>query len=465
LTKITLDEGTTTSQLRSFHREVAVDHTVAEITLGDPEQYRSLGAVKYGALLQAIFTWASEVEDARLVLPRPWLDQVSTGWIRSDIHLAALVLANHVNGVARGSYGAAVAECITRSLAGKGAIASSDFDDGEAAKSIVLASHSLNYRWSPDLHLLNNGTPEIEESSRSLFHDIWRTSDDARTLRTPILQQDEIALPVADEHPTHIARTAWPKRHPNHGTGVPFTPLVARTVRPRGVAEQIYSHRLNRPETTLSGIGSVLFELIQNTQWHATGPGRAKGVEGCRIFRFGEERITRDSLSTARTAHRGYGEFVSRVLEVPQENGLGVATAVTLATINIIDHGVGLAASAATSRGESDLLNPSSEVNYLRMALAKGIAVSQLSMSNIGLPRVQQLLSNLDGFMLIRTGSTEIYRDFRTNPFGLTAGKPTPKKRAQFIEWIPVAADEFDVGPRVGTAVTIAIPVDYEVQA
>lgn len=462
---ITIDQHTTSSQLRTFHREIAENSTVAEVALGYPDQYRSLGAVRYGALLQAVITWASQVEDARLILPESWLEQVGSGLIASDLHLTALVLANHVNGAARGSYGASVADCITRSLAHKGAITSADFDADEGAKSIVLASHSLNYRWSPDLHLLNKSVPEIEESARSLFHDIWRTSDDARTLRSPILQLDEVALPATDPEPTHVARTAWPKRHPNQGSSIPFSPLVARTVRPRGLAELVYARRLNRPEATLSGIGSVLFELIQNTQWHASGPGKTRSVEGCRVFRFGEERLTRGSLAGEEATHRGFAEYVAAVLEVPRENALGAASAVTLATINIVDHGIGLAASAAASRGESDLLSPSTEVNYLRMALAKGISVNQRSMSNIGLPRVQQLLSNLDGFMLIRTGSNEIYRDFKTNPFGVTKGSHGPVKNSQFIEWVPLGDDEFDVGPRVGTAVTIVIPVDYEVRA
>jgi len=132
--------------------------------------------------------------------------------------------------------------------------------------------------------------------------------------------------------------------------------------------------------------------------------------------------------------------------------------------VTVLDQGIGLAASAANALGESDNLGQNTEVGYLIAALSRHKAVSFSRTGNIGLPWVQEILTNLDGFICIRTGNVEISRDMIASPVASRSAKKKAESSFGFIEWVSTSYDEFHVGPRVGTCVVFAVPVDYALE-
>ncbi|MBA4247285.1 MAG: hypothetical protein C0444_03200 [Microbacterium sp.] len=149
---------------------------------------------------------------------------------------------------------------------------------------------------------------------------------------------------------------------------------------------------------------------------------------------------------------------------MPEQYEMGKADGVTVAVVSVIDHGIGLAASAAKALNENSPGSEDEEIGYLMKALNRQFKVSSRPLGNIGLPLVQQLLTNLDGFMSIRTGRTEISRDFIKTRLELKDIAESGSRPMRFVEWVPPSLNEFSVGDRAGAAVTFMMPVEYSME-
>jgi len=216
-----------------------------------------------------------------------------------------------------------------------------------------------------------------------------------------------------------------------------------------------------QPKPLHDVVGEILFELIQNTEWHATKwPGGRTGAN-CRVIHFREFSFTRDQLREAEKFDPHFVAYVRTVANFALERQKHI-THVRFGAATIVDSGAGLARSVALSLDEEHLLDNRTEVGYLIRALNKSLKVRRADMGNIGLTRVQQSLTNLRGFMSIRTGTVEILRDFATRPFEQLPEIAGPIPRALFLDWVPDNNEDFYVGPRLGTAVTVVYPVDLE---
>ncbi len=272
------------------------------------------------------------------------------------------------------------------------------------------------------------------------------------------MEQDEQLVP--EQAPTHITRTEWPVGHPLAESATPFVPLASRTLSPTGRALELATQTRVQERRISDEVGEVLFELIQNTEWHGLPPQSGNG-RGCRVVSFDVAKTSRSTLPSLPETDSYFARYAEALLDEFAADP-SVDSSVLLGVATIVDSGLGLARSAASALKQDHLFTTSNEVTYLIKALDKSVRVSRRAMGNIGLPRVQQLLSNLRGFMSIRTGQTEIHRDFLRNPFEDLARHEGRTRPSQFVDWLPETYEDFAVGPRVGTDVTIMFPVAYE---
>ncbi|WP_344341018.1 hypothetical protein [Agrococcus versicolor] len=393
-------------------------------------------------LIQSIIGWAASVPDAKFVTSDANLVEESVP------HLVAAAMT-----ASSGATPESERVVLRHALAEHNYLPHPSAQDFCRPRALVLANHLLPFQRSPDLHIKGQGGVEIEESARTLFHDLWSPLERTSSLRAPMGHIGEVLTREGERDV--VRRDRWQEWHPATLQGQKFMPLAHRLIRVRERAQDILARKLRGADSVVDALGAVVFELVQNTEWHASTPPLAPPTN-CRIVEASE---TRRSWPSEDTSH--FDRYVRSVLTLREaERGGQRPVAVTLAVISIIDSGPGLARSAAHAIGKASEFSPANEMQFLIKALSKSVATTRSGPTgNIGLPQVQQLLTNLNGFMIIRTGTTEMMRNFVTRPYEpipKTAGAPAP---SQFIDWVP--EDGFNIAPRVGTAISISLPVDY----
>lgn len=443
-----------------LHETIESHDRTAPLVLELPPALPEGGLSDYGLTMQAILTWGQ-------LATRPVLRlaayEHSIGDAAfddaSDFHVVAASLAHEILDGEGNDVTAALTPMLRIALANRRELPSLSPEDLERGRhSILLASHLPRQKHSLDLHTRNGESWCIEEEARTLFHDLWPQQGAPRSLRDPWMEQDERLVP--DSLPTHIARTQWPPGHPLADSDIDFTPLARRTLTPTGRALDLATQARVQERHISDEVGEILFELIQNTEWHGLPPQSGNG-RGCRVVSFDVQRVHRASLEDLPETDSYFARYVKTLFDDLTPTGTS-DDAVFLGVASIVDSGLGLARSAAAALKEDHLFDQRSEVNYLLKALDKSVRVSRRAMGNIGLPRVQQLLSNLRGFMSIRTGRTQIHRDFVRHRFEDLKPQDGHVRMSQFVDWLPDRFEDFAVGPRVGTDVTIVFPVAYE---
>ncbi|WP_152594882.1 hypothetical protein [Microbacterium profundi] len=443
-----------------LHHAIEAHDPTKPLVLNLPATLPDGGLSDYGLRMQAILTWGQRA--TRPVLRLADYEHGDDGTIfhdASDFHLVAASLAHGIFDRDGNEVTSDLIPLLRMALAMRRELPELSPAHLELGRhSIILASHLPRQSRSLDLHTKRDGTWGIEEESRTLYHDIWPEYGVDDSLRDPWMEQDEQLLP--ERAPTHIARTEWPVGHPLVEIGTPFTPLALRTLSPAGRALELATQTRVQQRRISDEVGEVLFELIQNTEWHGLPPQSGNG-RGCRIVSFDVVRMQRSAVSALPETDSYFARYVEALLDDLTEDR-SANTSVLLGVATVVDSGLGLARSAAAALKEEHLFSETNEVNYLIKALDKSVRVSRRAMGNIGLPRVQQLLSNLRGFMSIRTGRTEIHRDFVRNRFEDLSLPEGRARTSQFIDWVPDTYEDFVVGPRVGTDVTIMFPVAYE---
>lgn len=456
MTTVRLGPATTRSELRDAHLRLAEgDGGAATLVLEDGLHSRT--PAQFSAWVQAVFTWGQDVRGRTLEVSGAAVDRFAAGEALSDVEVFAAILAETI--ISDGVDVTAVVQPAAREiLVERDVLTSHDGDGAGSMSSLLLAAHTFSNRVSPELHARSNGSFGIEESARTLYHDIWPSE---MPVRQPLLEFGEEA--VTDGEHTYVTRRVTPDSHP-HRPGQPFTNLGSRAPQIRGVARDLATRVRVQAKPLHDEVGELLFELVQNTEWHAVQQSGGRTGANCRALSFREYTYDLDALDPSTLFDPNFASYVGSVLETAHAAGHTELRQVTLGSVTIVDSGVGLARSVATAMGEDDRLNASTEIGYLIKALSKHLKRRRAELGNIGLARVQLVLTNLNGFMSVRTGSVEILRNFVTKPFDfIDPAKPHTSTTPLMVEWIPADVNDFVAGPRLGTAVTIVYPVDFGV--
>lgn len=460
---IRLTPSTSRSELQGWHEQLAAgDGAPAALTLTD--DLRPLTPGQHSAWMQLVLTWGQDVHGRTLFLTPEAVRRIVVGEPLSDVEVFAVLLAETVMS-GDDDVTAAVQAPALRVLAERRVLTAHAGDGNGHSSSVLLADHTFTNRTSPDLHALWDGEEAVEETARSLYHDVWPEEPrDARApaprLRKPLAEAGEVAVPTGA--PTHLTRTVYPAGHP-HTDGEPFTSLGARAPRARGIALELATKVRVREKPVHDEVGEILFELVQNTEWHAAQWAGGRTGANCRAVTFREFAYEGRDLGAAAQFDEKFARYVFDVARRVEEQRKVRVTRVVLGSVTVIDSGVGLARSVALSKDEEHLLSKDTEVGYLIAALSKNLKRRRADLGNIGLARVQQCLTNINGFMSIRTGSVEILRNFVALPFEPLEDGKKPSKASLVLDWIAGNEEDFVVGPRLGTAVTVVYPVDFEV--
>ncbi|MGN7948547.1 hypothetical protein ACTJKH_07365 [Microbacterium sp. 22215] len=441
-----LAPSTSRSTLREWHEQMGVDGG-ADTTLTLEDILHPLTPGQYSMWMQLVLTWGQNMTGRVLELTAATLERLRSGSALSDVEIFALYLAERVT-VDGDDVTDEAKKRAREQLSARKAFSAHD-GDGAETSSILLVAQSLSNRTSPDLHSDWNGEPGVEETARTLYHDLWPT--ESAPVRDPLSELSEEATPAGN-----VTRT----KHPVTGQA-PFHNLSQRVPQLRGIALALATKVRQQRKPVQDEVGEILFELVQNTQWHAAHLAGGRTGANCRSFTFREYSYAPDEITAATASDPSFVGYVRDVARLAQRETGREVTRVVLGAATIIDSGVGLARSLADSLNEGHLLSEKTEISYLTAALAKNLKRRRVDLGDIGLARVQQSLTNLNGFMSIRTGTVEMLRNFVDRPFEpVDAGSTTTP--SLIVEWIPEAGD-FVVGPRLGTAVTIVYPVDFEV--
>lgn len=319
-------------------------------------------------------------------------------------------------------------------------------------KNIFLPSQIPDLDHSPQLHALTEGRWEVGEDSRSLYHALWPDHGKEELLRGPIRRLHEREERTVNSR--FVLRI-------NERDGSEYRTIGSRAFSPKGIAAKLAREARVSSKPLHDDVGEVLFELFQNTEWHGRKLLRGSTGRSMRIIDTQTVRITRDEFPNIARVEPQLIAFLEDALELASSRSGKSVTGLQIAITSVVDSGLGLARSAAINLNEEHLYSAQTEIAYLIAALEKTIKVSHRQMGNIGLPRVQLLLTNLAGFMSIRTGHFELSRNFIGKPL---APKVVGRAEAnpKFIDWVPTDHDHFDAGLHSGTAVTVVLPTGFE---
>lgn len=455
---IRLEPSITRSELRDAHELIAAGDGAA-VTLVLSDSLHALTPGQFSAWMQLILTWGQDVIGRTLELSPRALARIQSHTALSDIEVLAILLAESVI-VADVDVTSDVQPLVREVLAERNVLTQHHGDGAAKTWSLLLAAHTFTNRTSPELHAAWEGEVAIEETARTLYHDIWPLPSAPNALRAPLLEFGEVALP--NPAPTHITRWGATERAAN-GEIKPFVSLGARAPRARGLALSLATEVRQQPKPLHDEVGEMLFELVQNTEWHAAKWAGGRTGANCRAISFREYSYDRDQLQAAEDFDPYFVAYARATADYAQERAGRRVERAVFGSVTVIDSGVGLARSVALSLDEEHLLSGDTEVRYLIAALSKNLKRRRVDLGNIGLARVQQSLTNLNGFMSLRTGTVELLRNFVANPFEPLSERAQKAPPSLILDWIPPREMDFVVGPRLGTAVTVVYPVDFEV--
>lgn len=200
------------------------------------------------------------------------------------------------------------------------------------------------------------------------------------------------------------------------------------------------------PDLT-QGLGAILHELFKNThEWarhDATGAMRHRSVRGM-LF-----QLHTDSVERLEQLAEGMPPLETFVRANPRSGSL------RLLEISLFDSGPGLAARwlAKSGRWHEDL-DCETELAACRACLEKGKTSSNRLDRGIGLHEVVTTLSELHGFLRLRTGKLSLYRDFTQSPFD-------PREDLAghvLLDWTSQSTDLNEMARVEGTLYTMLLP-------
>jgi len=203
-------------------------------------------------------------------------------------------------------------------------------------------------------------------------------------------------------------------------------------------------------------LGTVLYQLFKNTHdWARTSADDRNYERSVRILR---SEYVADSLPM-HLKHAQGDTGLQTYLKHDQHKGeprFGAKTDMRrFLEVSILDSGPGLAARALQSQ---NIVAPSlaQEHEALIVCLKKHMTSSQHPGRGNGLHVVQELMTELRGYMKVRSGRLAMVRDYVRDPY-------TRKDAAEpwLRDWRSGSAQPTDLAPVAGTFISFIIPITY----
>ncbi len=195
-------------------------------------------------------------------------------------------------------------------------------------------------------------------------------------------------------------------------------------------------------------LGGLIYELIRNTDEHATtdvhGNEYRRSVRGLLLK---VRRIEKEDVSAFSSGHPQFTVFLLRSLVGEEKR----KKPLRLLELSIFDSGPGLARRWLTQEGQRPL-NDLTEISYdqeekaVRTCFEKYMSTKTSQSAGVGLTLVTDLLQQTNGFLRIRTGRVCLFQDFSSAQRGSTFA---PRR------WHTKEA----LAPAEGTVFTIGIPI------
>lgn len=203
-------------------------------------------------------------------------------------------------------------------------------------------------------------------------------------------------------------------------------------------------------------VAQIIHELLDNTHRYARHEtdGLTAVQPSVRLVRaeaIGQTRRQLLERAEEQPRLRAYLEHDSHE-SVLHRNSVGPGMRRFL-ELSVLDTGPGIAARRLLELGESEDGSEQTELAALSDCLRKHVTTSSNTARGLGLDHVQSTLTNLRGYIRIRTGRIELTRDFISSPY--TAGED------QASTWEMSLLQERLRKRAVGSLVTMLIPTNY----
>jgi hypothetical protein len=402
-----------------------------EISYGSP--------LDQAALYQTLITWAG---DRRARVARLPFSQAELSIDPSEFRLTdlAFVLAT-VCGRLESSDGSDITAEVRRSRLGD-RLSRQGFRAGETGgpDAILLAADDSRLSASSELSSVRSKT--ADSNARTLYYRVSLDSSDREQDRAALGEGEEVLSDAWQRR--YLIRTRYPVGHPKRDNAI-FTPLGARVLQLTDADLIRWEGAHPRGSSPADWLGEALFELIQNVERHAStslrGAPLPYAISGLLVDTRSVSSLTKGATPGSPSAN-----FISRLAAATRPRPS------RLVAVTVIDSGEGLAHTAARRIAGASIRSESDEIHFLKQALAGTPQGQGRPLHGFGLARVSDLLSELGGFVRIRSGSLSVFRDFIAHPL--------KRPNDSVTNW---QFDHADGGHnRRGAAVTLLIPVGGE---
>jgi hypothetical protein len=232
-----------------------------------------------------------------------------------------------------------------------------------------------------------------------------------------------------------------------------FTRLTKEQIRGALVTAKNITANQTLVDELLTQICTVLFELYENThRWARTDASGDFYPWSLRAIRIEVHRndITALRAQSQPTApihkyltHRYFEDFRSHV---------------RLLEVSVLDSGPGLAA-RALNRALTQQDDRATEVDAAESRFLLHKTSSGSTHRGRGLPEVLRILSKHNGFLRVRTGKLNMFRDFIARPYNGCSG-PTNSSASTFSDWSDLAA-EASPARAEGVLITFLFPFTH----
>lgn len=305
---------------------------------------------------------------------------------------------------------------------------------GADHRTIVVSTADAEFAYSPDLMSGEPPSASTDLAARTRF---FRLDLEPLSLREREMLRGAGEVITRDSSGRDwLTRAAWASSAPTPPG--PFTPLGHRILGPTA-AMNLEWERSAHPagSSPADWLGQALWEVFQNTERHGMETSGSPIPRSLRMV----------TASPVDVAHLPIGSplatYVARVVD-----RLGPGT--SFVATSVVDSGDGLAYTAAARAGKG-ALSEADEIAFLKMAVRGESHSPDRPMHGFGMPVVAQLLSDVGGFIRIRSGSLCVWRDFDKK--GTLFGKPDSP-----LDWAFDLDDASTPHRRYGSVITFVLP-------
>jgi hypothetical protein len=197
-----------------------------------------------------------------------------------------------------------------------------------------------------------------------------------------------------------------------------------------------------------TAFGAVFHELFKNTHEHAR-----RGRDGARLRRsirgiiVNRRTWNREKIESIVNEAPPLREFADDLLARARDENLRCLE------ISVFDSGIGLAQHWMRDKW-SDATTPEQELQACEECLQRWASSTDKPHKGAGLHEVATMLSNLRGFMRLRSGRLSLFRNFKIAPVHEESTEPV-----QLFDWTTLTSSPTAMAPVAGALFTLLIPV------